>query len=68
MSSEEKIYVLDEAAIVKKIAEFEKRGDYAVARGLLIAASMAGMDIASFRFYNATNETNSGSKNNPRKK
>lgn len=53
---EAKVYVLKQSDIVKKIAQYEKSGEYGVARGLLIAASLAGMPVSTFKFYNATSD------------
>lgn len=52
MCKNDSMYTIDKNVIAKEIAKYEKLGEYAVARGLLIAARIAGIDIVSLRFYN----------------
>jgi len=50
MSRTKKEYIISTDEIMDKIAEFEHSGDYLIARGLYIAAELAGIDITSSTF------------------
>ncbi len=52
MCKDNNVYTIDKNIISKEIAKYEKLGEYSIARGLLIAAKLAGINIASLRFYN----------------
>lgn len=53
---EDIIYSLKVEDVIDKIAEYEAEQEYGIARGIYIAAHIAGIDITSEYFYTSIQE------------